>query len=75
MLVEDDTESTNTNGSAVLVRVNGDGNGNRAKGQEKRGWDWRTGMRKGAIGKDLLSILRLGLAKEIARAWIEDEEA
>ena len=75
MLVEDDTESSNTNGSAVLVRMNGNGNGNKAKSQGKRGWDWRTGMKKGATGEDLLSMLRLGLAKELARAWIEDEEA
>ena len=75
MLVEDDMESSNTNGSAVLVRVNGTGNSNEARSQEKRGWDWRTGMKKGATGQDLLSMLRLGLAKEIARVWIEDEEA
>lgn len=36
----------------------------------KRGWDWRTGMRKDATSEDVLKILRLGLAKEIAGQWV-----
>ena len=75
MLIEDDAESSNTNGSAVLVNMNGTEKSHDPKRQEKRGWDWRTGMKKGATGKDLLSMLRLGLAKEVARAWIDGEEA
>jgi len=36
----------------------------------KRAWDWRQGMEKHAIGQDVLKILRMGLAEEIAQAWI-----
>lgn len=35
--------------------------------EEKRGWDWRKGLGKDAKGEDVLRILRLGLAKELAR--------
>ena len=73
MLDEDDAGSSNATGSGVMVNVNA--NGKRDLNHGKRGWDWRLGMKKGASGNDLLSILRLGLAKEVARAWIEGEEA
>ena len=36
----------------------------------KRGWDWRKGMSRDAKGVDLLRIVRLGLAREIARHMI-----
>ena len=39
----------------------------------KRGWDWRRGMEEGATGEDVLRVLRLGLAREIARHWIMGE--
>ena len=48
--------------SGVLVRA-----------ERKRGWDWRTGLRRGANGEDVLRILRLGLAQELAAGWIQDE--
>lgn len=35
--------------------------------EEKRGWDWRKGLGKDAKGEDVLRIIRLGLAKELAR--------
>lgn len=37
----------------------------------KRGWDWRTGLGKDTSGDDILRILRLGLAKEVATGWFE----
>jgi len=37
----------------------------------KRGWDWRTGFGREAKGEDVLRMLRLGLAKEVARSWVE----
>ena len=37
----------------------------------ERGWDWRAGVAKGAKGEDVLRILRLGLAKKVARSWAE----
>jgi hypothetical protein len=39
----------------------------------KRGWDWRRGFPKGASGEDIISVLRLGIAKEIGRAFAEGE--
>jgi len=42
-----------------------------AVGEVTRAWDWRKGMKKGATGKDVLTILRLGLAKGISRAWTD----
>ena len=41
----------------------------------KRGWDWRMGVGREVKGEDVLRILRLGLAKEVARAWVEGDEA
>lgn len=45
--------------SSVLVR-----------GNIKRGWDWRQGISAGTSGDTLLRILRLGLAKSLANAWL-----
>ena len=45
----------------------------RSQQQENRAWDWRKGMAKDARGEDVLRILRLGLARDIARHWVEDE--
>ena len=56
------------------VVMNGNGKEREEVEKEKRGWDWRTGMREGAKGNDVLRILRLGLAREVARAWVDGEE-
>jgi hypothetical protein len=40
------------------------------KGNVKRGWDWRRGLSAGTTGEDVLRILRLGLAKDLAKVWI-----
>ena len=40
------------------------------KGNIKRGWDWRRGISSSMKGEDLLRILRLGLAKDLAKAWL-----
>jgi hypothetical protein len=45
--------------SGVLVKAN-----------VKRGWDWRRGLPANIKGDEIMRILRLGLAKEIARAWV-----
>lgn len=34
-----------------------------------RAWDWRKGLKGNSTGNDLLKILRLGLAKELAQVW------
>jgi hypothetical protein len=40
------------------------------KGNIKRGWDWRQGISAGTSTDDVLRILRLGLAKDLAKAWL-----
>ena len=45
------------------------------KGNIKRGWDWRRGISAGTTGEDLLRILRLGLAKDLARAWLAEADS
>ena len=64
-------------GSSMLDSRTTEGSGSRAliKPEEgkRRGWDWRKGLAKDARGDDVLRILRLGLAKDIARHWIADE--
>lgn len=41
-------------------------------GPIKRGWDWRRGVTSGTSGDDVLRILRLGLAKDLAKAWLSE---
>lgn len=59
-----DSESSNGTGSSgTLVKPQQD---------RKRGWDWRNGLAEEAKGEDVLRMLRLGLAKDIARHWISE---
>ena len=44
------------------------------KGNIKRGWDWRRGVTAGVTGQEILQILRLGLAKDLARAWVMEAD-
>ena len=44
----------------------------KSEADKERGWDWRKGLAEGAKGEDVLRILRLGLAKDIARHWISE---
>ena len=39
-----------------------------------RSWDWRRGWQRGATGEDVLRVLRLNIAKELARGWMDGEE-
>ena len=39
--------------------------------RQHKGRDWRAGMVSTAKGEDVLRILRLGLAQEMARHWIQ----
>jgi len=50
--------------------VNGSRTFARSEEDKKRAWDWRKGLEKDAKGEDILRILRLGLAKDIARHWV-----
>ncbi|KAJ9648222.1 hypothetical protein H2199_001075 [Coniosporium tulheliwenetii] len=63
MLASRENIAPSTEGSGVLV-----------KGEVKRGWDWRKGLSRNAGGEDVLRVLRLGVAQEMARAWVEGEE-
>lgn len=58
-----DSASSAASGSKALIKP-----GN----EERRGWDWRKGLEKEAKGEDVLRILRLGLARDIARHWVEE---
>ena len=59
-----DSRTTEGSSSRALVRP---------EEVKRRGWDWRKGLARDAKGEDVLRILRLGLAKDIARHWITDE--
>lgn len=57
--------TTNTaNASGIMVQGAGIQDG-------RRGWDWRRGFKRGASGSDVLRVLRLGVARESARAFAE----
>lgn len=66
MVSSDEQSNSSMDGSGVLVK----GKGNR-RGQSdiQRGWDWRTGFSKTTKAEDMLLILRLGLAREVSKAW------
>ncbi|PNS17330.1 hypothetical protein CAC42_7013 [Sphaceloma murrayae] len=65
----------NSRGSIESEKTNGTGKGSETEDGIKRAWDWRRGiamtMGKNAKGADVLRILRVGIAKEIGRGWIE----
>ena len=69
-MIEDDHDDFAMSSSTSLT------NGNRkAKPDtEQRGWDWRSEVKEGSTGDDLLRTLRLGLAKDVARAWVDGEK-
>ncbi|MCJ1350311.1 MAG: hypothetical protein MMC33_000292 [Icmadophila ericetorum] len=60
MSLRSSDQSTNGENQSQVLKTDG----------EKRGWDWRLGMRKGAKGSDVLRILRLRLAEEVGRVWV-----
>jgi hypothetical protein len=37
----------------------------------KRGWDWRASVSRGAEVEAILRWLRVGLAREVADAWVK----
>ncbi|KAJ4292560.1 hypothetical protein N0V90_009223 [Kalmusia sp. IMI 367209] len=59
-------EGVSTESSTVLVKGGG-------VDDVKRGWDWRKGFPRGAKGEDVIRVLRLGIAKELGRAFAEGE--
>lgn len=66
-------ESTGSEG--VMVHMVEDASSAVGKRDDaQRGWDWRKGVNADASGAELLRRMRLGLARDIARAWVEGEE-
>lgn len=59
-------DGQSTEGSAVLVK------GGHVD-ESKRGWDWRRGFGKEAKAEDIVRVLRLGIAREIGRAFTDGE--
>lgn len=62
----DSADGQSTESSAVLVR------GGHVD-DSKRGWDWRRGFSKGTSAEDVIRVLRLGIAKELGRAFAEGD--
>ncbi|KAL8729665.1 MAG: hypothetical protein Q9166_004614 [cf. Caloplaca sp. 2 TL-2023] len=72
MMISDTRESTGS--EEVMVNMVENASNAVPKNDEiHRGWDWRNSLSPNATGADLLRKLRLSLAKDIAKAWIEDE--
>ncbi|KAF2731571.1 hypothetical protein EJ04DRAFT_514514 [Polyplosphaeria fusca] len=60
------TDGQSTESSTVLVKGG-------SVDDARRAWDWRKGFKDSATGKDIIRVLRLGLAKESARAFAGGE--
>ncbi|PBP19075.1 aconitate hydratase [Diplocarpon rosae] len=44
-------------------------------GEIKRGWDWRNSISAATSGEDVLRTLRLGLAKDLAKAYLLESDS
>lgn len=40
----------------------------------RRGWDWRREVKAGTTGREFLRRMRVGLAKDLARLWLEEAD-
>ncbi len=60
------TAESTSSGSGVLIGKN------EKRGDDGRGWDWRRGFPGPVKGEEVLRILRLGLARELASAWLDE---
>ena len=73
------TESGSGAGSGVLILLGDDNDDNDADRDRhgirdvRRGWDWRKGMRADSTAGDALRVLRLGLARDLSKGWLEGE--
>ncbi|KAK0616103.1 hypothetical protein B0T17DRAFT_540228 [Bombardia bombarda] len=68
-----------TGSSLVVSRLQRSLSGGRAgsalgKIGVERGWDWRAGVPAKTTGKDVISRLRLGLAKDLAALWLSEAD-
>ena len=62
---------TSGEGSGSIVKIGGRRGKNDSRRDEvKRGWDWRRGTKGNDKGEDVLRILRLALAQDMAKGWV-----
>ncbi|CAG8984252.1 hypothetical protein HYALB_00010508 [Hymenoscyphus albidus] len=59
---------------AIQMKMSMGSSGVLVKGGVKRGWDWRRGISATTTGEEVLQILRLGLARDLARAWLREAD-
>ncbi|KAL8695086.1 MAG: hypothetical protein Q9218_000364 [Villophora microphyllina] len=74
MMESETRESTGSEGVMVRMVEKGDKT-SQNNDNTQRGWDWREDVTADLTAGELLSKLRLGLAKDIAKAWVEGEES
>ena len=66
-MLDDERNRVVANGGHGLTN----GHGKPGSDAQQRGWDWRAEIKEGTKGEDLLRMLRLSLAREVAGAWVE----
>ena len=71
--------SVESSAELLLGKKGGYGNDNSDttnadKVQVRRSWDWRKGWQRGATGEDVLRVLRLNIAKELAQGWMDGDD-
>ncbi|KAL8678322.1 MAG: hypothetical protein Q9186_005312 [Xanthomendoza sp. 1 TL-2023] len=71
-MMEGTRESTGSEGVMVHMVENANATAKGERVVQQRGWDWREGIGRDVSGAELLGMLRVGLAKDIARAWVEE---
>ncbi|RFU29359.1 hypothetical protein B7463_g6952, partial [Scytalidium lignicola] len=60
--------------SMVASQLKQSMSGSLSIGNVKRGWDWRSGLTANTSSADILRVLRLGLAKDLARARLAEAD-
>lgn len=70
--------SAGSSGSLVKVPtpsiINNIASGTQGVDGAKRGWDWRTAVRRDTPGRELLRSLRVGLARDFSKLCLEKED-
>ncbi|KAL2259078.1 hypothetical protein VTK26DRAFT_7380 [Humicola hyalothermophila] len=61
--------------SQLQKSLSGGSSGALGKVPVKRGWDWRSRVAAKTKGEDVLTRLRLGLAKDLASLWLAEADA
>lgn len=64
--------SSASSGSELLVRKPANAGRQAKAAEDGRGWDWRSGFARGTSGKEVLAVVRLALAKEVADGWMTE---